>query len=422
MSDRNLEIAVIGSGISGVASAHLLSREHRVTLFEKRARLGGHTNTVIIPSGPDKGLPVDTGFIVLNDQTYPNFQKFLKELGVSVRESCMSFGYHCENTNFCYAGTDLGGLLAQRRNAIRPKFWGMLRDINRFGASAKRALDSGQLDNITLGEYLERARYGKFFQENYLIPLSAAIWSSSDLGILEFPASMFVRFFEHHGLLTLKNRPNWQTVVGGSHAYLRAFESAFKGKIQLSSEVTSVTRNQNQVRVCTQQETQSFDKVVLATHADQALRILADPCPEEERLLGAWTYSKNQTILHTHQGVLPPNRKAWASWNSRRYRSDSLSSPVSLTYHMNRLQGLASSTEYCVTLNPQGEIPAEAVIREFTYEHPVFNLKSLRSQAGIEAISGKRNTFYCGAYLGNGFHEDGMKSALKVAQKFGIEL
>ena len=393
-----------------------------MTLFEKRDRLGGHTSTVVIPSGPDAGLAVDTGFIVLNDRTYPHFHQFLGQLGVPVRESCMSFGYYCEDTNFCYAGTDLNGLFAQRRNALRPKFWGMCRAIRRFGIQAKAALDRGELRGLSLGQYLQNERYGTFFRENYLVPLSAAIWSSSDLGILEFPAEMFVHFFHNHGLLALTDRPTWQTVVGGSHSYLKAFEAQFPGDIRLSSGVTSIRRDESSVQVTTAAGTERFDKVVLACHADQALGMLSDPSPQESSLLGAWTYSKNRTILHTDESVLPPWKNAWASWNSRRLKGANPDSPVSLTYHMNRLQGLDTPRQYCVTLNPGSPIDERKVVKEFHYEHPVFNLRSLSTQAELKALSGQRNTYYCGAYLANGFHEDGMNSAIAMAKKLGVEL
>lgn len=421
--DSGHKIAVVGAGISGIVSAYVLSRDHEVTLFEKNSRLGGHTNTIVLDQGPDAGTAVDTGFIVCNDKTYPNFHKFLSQLGVRVRPSCMSFGYYCEDSGVAYAGTDLNGLLARRTNALSLPFWKMLWQIKEFSEVALSSLDTGGLAGLSLGEFLDQKGFGSFFRRHYLVPISAAIWSSSDKGVLDFPAEMFVRFFRNHGLLSVQDRPNWQTVVGGSHSYLRAFESAFRGEIRLNSPVRSIRREDDGVVVSTEQSNDHFDKVIIAAHADQTLKLLEDPSPEERRALGAWSYSKNRTLLHTHDKVLPPNRRAWASWNYRRLQGQSsVYAPVAVTYHMNRLQGLKTQRQYCVSLNPEFDIPDSDVLREIHYEHPIFTTEAMRSQPVLSKLSGERHTFYCGAYLGNGFHEDGVNSALAVAKKLGASL
>ena len=423
MQRSSQRIAVVGGGVAGIVCSYLLAREHQVTLFEQNNYLGGHTNTIEIPDGPDAGTPVDTGFIVLNDQNYPNFQRFLALLNVRVRYSCMSFGYFCEKTGFCYAGTDLNGMFAKRRNLINPSFWSMLLEIKRFGRESLEALDSGSLASLNLGEFLAEGRYSRFFQDNYLLPISSAIWSAGNKRISEFPAEMFVKFFKNHGLLSIRNRPRWQTVVGGSQSYVRAFLKAYSGQVRLSTPVREVRRLDKAVNViCKNGEVEQFDKVVLASHADQTLKLLGDPSPQEQDALGAWTYSRNRTVLHSSAEILPPLKRAWASWNYRRFDQGDDPSSVTVTYHMNRLQGLNAAREYCVTLNPPREIPTSSLIREIEYTHPVYSRKSIDSQEKIRAANGTRNTYYCGAYLGSGFHEDAVSSALEVAKAFGQKL
>jgi uncharacterized protein len=416
-------IAVIGGGVAGIVCSYLLQREHQVTLFEQNSYLGGHTNTIDIPNGPDAGTPVDTGFIVLNDQNYPNFHRFLSRLSVDVRYSCMSFGYFCEKTGFCYAGTDLNGLFAERRNIISPSFWSMLLEIWQFCQESLKALERGSLAGLSLGEFLAQGRHSKFFQDHYLLPISSAIWSAGDEKISEFPAEMFVRFFKNHGLLSIRNRPRWQTVVGGSQSYVRAFLKAYSGAVRLNSPVREVRRIADGVNVtCHNGEVEQFDKVVLASHADQTLKLMGDPSPAELEAFSAWTYSRNRTVLHTNAEILPPLKRAWASWNYRRVDQGDDPSSVMVTYHMNRLQGLNTAREYCVTLNPSREVPKSSIIREIEYTHPVYSRKSFDSQEKIRALNGTRNTYYCGAYLGSGFHEDAVSSALEVAKAFGQKL
>lgn len=421
--NQKLNIAVIGGGVAGVVTSYLLQKKHKVTLFERGSAIGGHTNTVVVQNGSSGGTAVDTGFIVLNDKTYPLFHRFLKQLNVSVRDSDMSFGYECEHTNFSYAGTNIAGLLADPLNLARPRFFSMLVDISRFSTNALSQLAQGRLDGLTLGEYLEQHRYGEAFQRDYLLPIAAAIWSSPDKDILQFPAATLVGFFKNHGLLSLKDRPKWQTVVGGSHSYLRAFEKNFFGSIRTNSSIRCVERHGDYSAVTHHDgSTEHFDKVVFATHADQALGLLADASLSEKRALGAWNYHINKTVLHTDSSILPQRKRAWASWNYRRETSRNGSAPVSVTYHMNRLQGLKLDTDFCVSLNTSYDLDPKTVIAEFDYEHPCYTLEAVRSQQALASLNGSRGTYYCGSYFGYGFHEDAVRSGVEVAKAFGVEL
>jgi predicted NAD/FAD-binding protein len=413
-------VAVVGGGVAGIVSAHELAKAGwDAVLFERNAYVGGHTSTVTIPSGHDEGLPVDTGFIVMNERTYPNFHRFLAELGVKWRWSDMSFGYHDANTGLQYAGTDLSGLFAQRRNLLRPRFLGMLRQFARFGSEARKDLESGALAGVTLGAYLSERGYSRYFMDHYAVPMGAAIWSTGLVEMLEFPAETFVRFFKNHGLLSVTDRPRWQTVVGGSHAYVKAFLARFPGRVAKDAPVERVRREDGGAVVTARgRAPERFDRVVIAAHADEALALLSDPSEDEKRLLGAWSYARNRTVLHTDEAFLPPNRRAWASWNYRRERGEDGAAAVSVTYHMNRLQGLDSRREYLVTLNPRVEPRAGTVIREFLYMHPTYSFSSLRSQAELPTLNGVRSTWFCGSYFGYGFHEDAVRSALAVARDF----
>lgn len=416
-----MKVAVIGSGVAGVVAAWELSKAGwEVVLYEKEGRLGGHTHTVVVEDGPDAGTPVDTGFIVCNDRTYPNFHRFLAELGVAWRWSDMSFGYHDENTGLQYAGTDLSGLFAQRGNALSPSFWRLLAGIVRFNAPALADLERGALSGLTLGEYLARRGFGRAFTEHYILPIGAAIWSTGLDGMLAFPAETFVRFFKNHGLLSLTDRARWQTVVGGSHSYLKAFRARFKGEILSGAPVESLRRlGEGGVEVRARGAApRRFDRAVVAAHADEALALLDDPSPEERELLGAWSYSKNRVLLHNDAALMPSNPRAWASWNYRRARGEDGSGPASLTYDMNRLQGLKTARPWLVTLNPRREPAPGTLVREFSYAHPVYTFRSLRTQARLPALNGARATWFCGSYFGYGFHEDAVKSALAAARDF----
>lgn len=417
------KVAVVGAGVAGIVSAWELAKAGwAVTLFEKEGRIGGHTHTVVIEDGPDAGTPVDTGFIVCNDKTYPNFHRFLRELGVPWRWSDMSFGYHDENTGLQYAGTDFNGLFAQRGNLLSPSYWRLLARIALFNAPALADLESGALAGLSLGEYLARRGYGRDFTEHYILPIGAAVWSTGLDGMLEFPAEAFVRFFKNHGLLSFTERARWQTVVGGSHAYLHAFRAKFPGVIAAGAPVESLRRLPEGGAVVTTrgQAPRRFDRVVIAAHADEALALLADPSDDERRLLGAWSYSMNRVVLHTDAALMPSNARAWASWNYRRVRGEDGRGPASLTYDMNRLQGLRAARPWLVTLNPRREPARRTVARDLSYAHPVYTFASLTSQAKLPSLNGVRSTWFCGAYHGHGFHEDGVKSALAVARDFFV--
>ena len=415
-------VAVVGAGVAGVVAAHELAKAgHSVTLFEKNAYVGGHTATVVLDGGPDEGAAVDTGFIVLNDRTYPNFHRFLAELGVPWRWSDMSFSYHDADTGFQYAGTTLSGLFAQRANIVSPSFYAFIAEVVRFGGRAERDLERGALAGLTLGAYLSERGFSRAFVDRYAAPLGAAIWSTGLGEILDFPAETFVRFFKNHGLLSLTDRARWQTVVGGSHAYIKAFLARFPGTVVKDACVESVRRFDGGVEVTARgQAPRRFDRVVIAAHADEALALLADPSDDESRLLGAWTYQRNRTLLHCDESFLPPNACAGASWNYRREKGEDGSSGVSVTYDMNRLQGLTTRRRYLVTLNPRAEPRRGSLVREFMYLHPTYSFSSIRSQSELSALNGVRSTWFCGSYFGYGFHEDAVVSALAAARSLEL--
>lgn len=420
---RRLNIAVVGGGVAGLTAAHILGRRHQVTLFEKNDYVGGHTNTIVLPDGPDAGMGVDTGFIVLNDQTYPLFNRLLQQLNVPVRDSEMSFSYYNERNQFQYAGTSLNGLFAQRMNIVRPAFYRMLRDMTLFNRRALADLQSGALIGLSLGEYLTRLNFSKAFVQQYLLPMGAAIWSTPALYVTEYPVESFVRFFKNHGLLSLNNRPQWKTVIGGSHSYVKAFLQQFTGEVQTNVAIAAVRRDFTGPIITLKDGTERlFDSVVMAAHADESLRLLADPSEEEQQWLGAWQYSSNHTVLHTDSAVLPPLKRAWASWNYTKENGVDENDPVSLTYYMNRLQGLKTHANYCVTLNRSKPIAQKQIIREFNYMHPMYSLSALASQQKLPQLNGLRNTYFCGSYFGYGFHEDAVRSAVDVTLKFGLSL
>jgi predicted NAD/FAD-binding protein len=417
------KVAVIGGGVAGIVSAWLLQKQFDVTLLEKNNYLGGHTNTIEIPDGPDAGLPVDTGFIVLNNQTYPNFEKFLGRLGVATRDSEMSFSLDCRKSGLVYGGSTLSGLFAQRRNLVNPRFLSFVVEIASFSRKAQHDLENGDVANETLDEYLARHHFSDYLTDNYLAPMAAAIWSTPLAQIGDFPARPFLDFFRNHGLLSLRNRPTWKTVVGGSQVYVKQFKSVFGGLICLDAAVESVLRDDNGVRVRLADGSESgFDRVVIATHADQALKMLADPSREEHELLSPWQYQHNRTVLHTDTDMLPSLRRAWCAWNFRRDASDQEERPVYVTYYMNCLQGLTSNQHYCVTLNRQDAFKPESVIREIDYHHPLYTFASMATQERLSQLNGQRNTWYCGSYFGYGFHEDAVTSAVAVGKAMGIEL
>jgi predicted NAD/FAD-binding protein len=415
-----MRIPVVGGGIAGIAAAHLLQGPHDVTLYEKNDYVGGHTHTITIPDGPDAGLPVDTGFIVLNDRTYPVLNRFLNALGVAIRKSDMSFSYFDEESGFQYASSNLNSLFAQRRNLMALGYWAMLAEIVLFNRMVSKRLANRTLEHLTLGQFLRRFRFSKRFREQYLFPMVAAIWSAPDLEVDRFPMLTFARFFNNHGLLTIRDHPQWYFVAGGSHSYVKAFLKQFQGTVLTRTPTASIQRSGDGARITLEDgSSETFDKVVIAAHADEALQLLADPSDDERRLLGAWRYSVNQTVLHSDPDWMPSNPNAWASWNVFRARQSRGDAPVTLTYYMNRLQELETPRPYLVTLNPYRPIAEKLIIDQMIYTHPIYTFDSLRTQAELPALNGVRHTYFCGSYFGYGFHEDAARSGLQVAAALG---
>lgn len=420
MTDASSNIAIVGVGVAGITAAHILQRKYKITLFDKNSYVGGHTNTILVKDPEAGDLPVDTGFIVLNDRTYPTFHRFLSQLGVPVRNSDMSFGLYCKKSGLQYAGTGLDGLFAQRGNAVSPKFYRLLWNIYRFSNKAANDLDTGAVKGKSLQQYVAENGFSRDFVEDYLIPMGAAIWSTPSANMMQFPAETFFRFFKNHGLLHLNEMPQWQTVVGGSFSYVNAFLRQFKGKVETSAAVSRIGRKEDAVDITLDDGTiHTFDKVVIATHADEALKQLERPSAEEQELLGAWQYNHNHTVLHSDASVMPPNRRAWAAWNY--YRHDD-QNQLAVTYHMNRLQGLQTSRDYFVTLNSPLPIEPAKIIKEIHYTHPMYTFDAIKTQNRLPELNGKQNTFFCGSYFGFGFHEDAVKSGVAVAKSLGMEL
>jgi len=423
VTESGLKIAVIGAGIAGITASYLLQHQHDVTLYEKNDYIGGHTHTIIIDGGPDEGTPVDTGFIVLNDRTYPLLTALFSQLKVSITETDMSFSYYCRESGLQYSSRNLNTIFAQRLNLIRPSFWRMLVGILQLNSKTRQKLYQGRLADVTLGEYLKRERFSQRLIEDYLVPMAAAIWSTPDVKMMDFPAESFFRFFDNHGLLNVTDQPQWYFVSGGGHTYVRAFLDRFKGHVLANHRVTKVRRTDSGPVVTLHDgREEQFDCVILATHANEAYTMLADPTQEEILLLSPWKYTNNYTVLHTDISLLPPNRRAWASWNYLREREVKAGSPVMITYHMNRLQNLKTERDYCVTLNPVRPIPRENIIREIEYTHPMYTFDALETQKNLPNLNGQKNTYFCGSYFGYGFHEDAVRSAVQVTKKFGIEL
>ncbi|AHZ71533.1 amine oxidase [Pseudomonas mandelii JR-1] len=412
-----MNIAIIGSGISGLTSAYLLNRRHEITLFEASDWIGGHTHTVDV-TVDDQRYAVDTGFIVFNDWTYPNFIRLLGQIGVESKPTEMSFSVKDPDSGLEYNGNNLNSLFAQRRNLLSPGFWGMLRDIQRFNKEAQRDLAEGRIAaDTTLDDYLKNGRYGERFILHYIVPMGAAIWSMSMADMLGFPLQSFVRFFKNHGLLSISNRPQWRVIEGGSSAYIEPLTATFKQNIRLNCPVTRVERDEQGVIIHSAAGSERFDKVVFACHSDQALQLLAKPSDAEQSILSALPYADNEVVLHTDTRLLPTRKLAWASWNYR------LGGPghtrATVTYDMNILQGIQSDTTFCVSLNQSAGISPFKVLAKYTYAHPQFSLAAVAAQSRWEELDGAQHTYYCGAYWANGFHEDGVVSALRVARSFG---
>lgn len=416
-----MRIAIVGSGIAGLTSAYLLNKKHDITLFEAADRLGGHTATIDVEEG-DRKLAVDTGFIVYNDWTYPNFIKLMDQLGIESQPTDMGFSVCSDSETFEYAGNNLNSLFGQRSNILRPGHWRMLRDILRFNREAVRDWQGGNLaEGMTLGQYLEANGYSPEFCDRYLVPMGSAIWSASLSQMRDFSVDFFVRFFFNHGLLNIFNRPQWRVIKGGSRQYIAPMVAGFEDKIRLSTPIASVIRTAEGVELQTEKgEQHHFDAVVFACHSDQALGCLSDASGEEQAILSAIPYAANSVVLHTDTRVLPTRERCWASWNYR-LQSGSDQLPV-LTYNMNILQRLDSEKTYCVTLNADDAIDPDKIIGRYEYAHPQFSVAGMQAQQQWEKINGVNSTWYCGAYWANGFHEDGVKSALRVCEALGVSL
>lgn len=414
-------IAIIGSGISGLTSAYLLSREHHVTVFEKNDYIGGHTATKDIEVD-GKCYAIDTGFIVYNERTYPNFIKLLNQLGITEQKTEMSFSVMNPSANLEYNGSTLNTLFAQRSNLLKSSFWRLILEILRFNKLCKALYEQDEIDvELTLGDFLKQHKFNQAFSQNYILPMGAAIWSSSLVEMTQFQLKFFVRFFYNHGLLDIQNRPQWFVIPGGSKQYIYPLIKSFENNIELNSQIKSVSRTSSGVTLLFEDgQSKQFDDVVFACHSDQALQLLGDANAQEQEILSSMPYRDNQVVLHTDTNLLPKRRLAWASWN---YHLDSNQNrPACVTYNMNILQGLESDTTFCVTLNNTDRIDANKILQTFHYSHPVFNQSSLAAQQRRLEICGKNHTHFAGAYWHNGFHEDGVRSAVEVAQRFGISL
>ncbi|MEO0510499.1 MAG: FAD-dependent oxidoreductase [Verrucomicrobiota bacterium] len=421
--ERRQKIAVVGCGVAGLTAAWLLSRKHEVHLFEKNDYAGGHTRTLRIADGPDKNLPVDTGFIVMNHRNYPLFTEVLKQLGVELADSSMTFSFHDRSSGYGYSGNSLGTLFPSPAYFFKPSHLSLVRDLWRFARIGYADLNSGYLESMTLGEYFQSRRFGKNFLENYFYPMGAAIWSSPIEQMQQFPAQPYIHFLENHGLLRLTNRPQWRYVKGGSRTYVEAMLKQFENTPNLNEAPQGIERTEAGVRLTTQSgETLDFDQIVIGAHADEALQLLRDPDKDEQANLSPWYYQPNEVVLHTSLTHLPPEEKLWSSWNFIREPGDGEERPVLVSYYMNRLQNLETRENYVVTLNAGKAIPENKVINRTTLTHPLYSQEALASQSRLRKANGRRNTWFCGSYFGYGFHEDAVRSAVEVAQGFGIEL
>ena len=416
-----MKIGIIGAGISGLVAAEKLRHSHDVTVFEAGSYIGGHTNTIDVET-PDGPLAVDTGFIVFNDRTYPNFIALLDRLGVPSQDTIMSFSVKCERTGLEYRGADLNGLFAQRRNLLNPKFYRLLMDMLKFFRLGEAMLDadSDVDESESVESFLRRNKFSDQFVQQYFLPMGAAIWSSSYDSFRDFPIRFIAEFYKNHGLLGVKDRPQWKVIQGGSKQYVKALTNGWTDQIKLNSPVQRVVRNRvsdlgepQSVSVMTDGQTHDFDHVIFACHSDQALRILGDDAtPIETEILSAFPYQKNVALLHKQFDVLPKQRRAWASWNYFNPKQESDAATV--TYNMNILQSLETDTVWCVTLNGENLIRDENVVASIDYAHPTFSVGRKSMQARHQELCGANATSFCGAYWGNGFHEDGVVSALRV--------
>ena len=426
-----MKIAIVGGGVSGLTAAYLLHRDHQVTVFEAGDRLGGHAHTVRVDTG-DETRYLDTGFIVFNDRNYPNFERLLDRLGVPSQASEMSFGVSDGSGSFEYASHSLNGVFANRAHLRNVSFLRMVAEVPRFQRAATELLRSGD-ERISLRAWLQEQRFSSFFVERLIVPQASAVWSANPRQLWSFPALFLARFFDNHGMLGLRGRPRWRTIAGGSERYVEALAAGFWDRVRLHSPVRSLTRNRDDVTVALGAgETLSFDHVVVATHADQALAMLADATRGEREILTAIPYQENEAILHTDRSLLPVRPAAWASWNYHLHEGHDGDAGdegcegdgrTTVTYHLNRLQRLPGEQQFCVTLNLAERVDPRLIIERIGYAHPVYTPEGARAQRRVAEISGPEGrTHFCGAYWGWGFHEDGVTSALRVAESFGVRL
>lgn len=419
-------ITIIGSGVAGLTAAYLLSKKFKITLCESENRLGGHTNTITIDKGVDEGLAIDTGFIVCNEKNYPLFLKLLQQLNVPITNSDMSFGFHSIPRNFYYNSDLYNGIFAQRKHLFSPSFYRFLMEIKRFNEIATHDFTHNLIGEESLGEYIDKHCFSQTFISSYLLPMGAAIWSSPCQKMTDFPAKSFLQFWHNHCLLQVQDRPQWKTIPNGAKTYvdtIRKYLLKDKENQIYHTKVESVSRQESYCTVHTKEHGNiNCDKVVIATHADQALKLLEKPSDDETNYLGSWRYSQNKTYLHTDNTLLPPKKRAWASWNVRQTSALSTQKPVSVSYYMNRLQPLQTKKDYFVSLNPEQGIAPGKLVKEIQYTHPCFDEKALDSQVKLPELNGKQNTYFCGSYFGYGFHEDAVRSAVNVADKLGIPL
>ncbi len=414
-----MRIAVIGTGIAGMVAAYLLSDEHELVIFEAEDYIGGHTHTIDVSLNGDK-YAVDTGFIVFNEKTYPNFVRLMKRLGVAWQPSNMSFSVQCKKTGLEFSPSSLNSLFIQRKNLLRPSFYRMIFDIFKFRRESEALLKSDDY-TLTLENFLTAKQFSRLFIEHFIIPMGEAIWSADPVKFNEFPALYFAQFFKNHGFLNVRNQPQWLVIKGGSKQYVAPLTWPYRDHIRLSCPVTSIRRHSDHVSVQTANgQPERFDQVIIATHSDQALAMLVDPSDSEKEILGAIPYQDNHAVLHSDESVLPRKKAAWASWNY--HIPEDEMARVALTYDMNILQSLSAPAEYCVTLNLPATIDPAKKIKEMHYHHPVYNPTSLVARNRHEEINGVKQTYFCGAYWGYGFHEDGVNSALVVAKHFGKSL
>ncbi|MDF1627441.1 MAG: FAD-dependent oxidoreductase [Parvibaculaceae bacterium] len=417
LAGKQRKIAIIGSGVAGLGAAWLLNQSADITVFEKNEHVGGHANTVDAGDGAAP-VPVDTGFIVYNEQNYPNLVALFEHLGVETKPSSMTFAASVDQGRFEYCGTGVNGLLAQRRNLINPRFWRMLRDVLRFYRTAENLAQDAECSDLSLGAYLRREKYSDAFIKDHILPMGAAIWSTSVDEMMDYPLATFVRFFKSHGLLKVKDRPEWRTVQGGSREYVKRLTQTFANKIR-HDQIIAVRRLPGHVELETAGGKKFlYDDVVLATHADEALELLSDASALERDHLECFRYTQNKTYLHTDASMMPKRRAVWSSWN---YLGESKAGgeALTVTYWMNRLQSIDEGTPLFVTLNPSHPPRAETILRQFDYQHPLFDANAIRAQKSLWALQGQNRTWFCGAYFGYGFHEDALQSGLAVAECLG---